>query len=179
MRFTINLALKTRYDRLLVGRTITVVGIMLFLLLAWNVYRLIWNQGEIVRLDGDISYAGKRLKSYPKGVSDKDYSRMLADVGFYNDIIARKVFNWVDLLEKLEEVTPEGIALSSLLPDREKGTLKIEAWAASFQDIRSYMAKLEDSGEFTDVLLLSNQTVQLWEQARGIKFSVSCRVKIS
>jgi len=177
MRFTINLASKTRYDHLLVRRICAAVAVTLLLLLGWNVYRLIWNKGEIERLDSDISFADKRLKSFPKGVSDKDYSRLLGEIRFYNTLIGQKVFGWVELLEQVENATPEGIALSALQPDREKGTMKIEAWAANFQDIRAYVAKLEDSGVFTDVLLLSHQYVQLWEQARGIRFSLSFRMK--
>jgi hypothetical protein len=41
-----------------------------------------------------------------------------------------------------------------------------------------YLEMLEDSGSFSDVLLLYHKKVVLREQAKGVRFSISCRVRM-
>ena len=114
MRFTINIATRTHIDRKLVNRAGYAVLALLLVLLAWNVSRTFWNLGELRRLQADNASYEQRLNSRPGGVSEKDFNGLLADIKFYNEIIARKSYNWLGLLEQLEGATPEGIALSAL-----------------------------------------------------------------
>lgn len=71
--------------------------------------------------------------------------------------------------------TPEGIALTALVPDRKSGELKIEGHARSFALIRSYLDKLEDSKVFTSNLLLSHANVAVGEKAKGVHFAISSK----
>jgi type IV pilus assembly protein PilN len=175
MRFTINVATRTHIDRKMVNRAGYAVLALLLVLLVWNVSRSFWSIGELRRLQADNASYEKRLNSRPSGVSEKDFTRLLADIKFYNELIGRKSYNWLGLLEQLEEATPEGIALSALSPDRKKGELKLEGHARSFAQVRSYLEKLEDSKVFTSILLLSHADVTTGEKAKGVKFSVSCK----
>jgi type IV pilus assembly protein PilN len=178
MRFTINLATRMHIDSRLVNRGGFALLAALFVLLVWNVSRASWNLGELRRLRSDIASYENRLNSRPSGVSEKDFTRLLSDIKFYNEIIARKSFNWLGLLEQVEGVTPEGIALSLLAPDKKSGAVKIEGHARSFALVRSYVEKLEDSKLFTSILLLSHSDVAAGEKSRGIQFSISCRAAL-
>jgi type IV pilus assembly protein PilN len=178
MRFTINIATRTHIDRKLVNRAGYAVLALLLVLLVWNVSRTFWSIGELRRLQADNAANEKRLNSRPNGVSEKGFTSLLADIKFYNEIIGRKSYNWLGLLEQLEGVTPEGIALSTLLPDRKKGELKLEGHARSFAQVRSYLEKLEDSKVFTSILLLSHSDVTANEKAKGVNFSISCKAAL-
>jgi type IV pilus assembly protein PilN len=79
------------------------------------------------------------------------------------------------LLEQLEMATPEGIALSALVPDRKIEELKIEGRAKDFAHIKLYLDKLEDSKVFTSILLLSHTEVAVGERSKGVQFSISCK----
>jgi len=175
MRFTINIATRTHIDRKLVNRAGYAVLALLLVLLVWNITRTSWSLGELRRLQADNTSYEQRLSSRPGGVSEKDFTRLLTDIKFYNEIIGRKSYNWLGLLEQLEGSTPEGIALSALMPDRKSGDLKIEGNARSFALVRSYLEKLEDSKVFTSNLLLSHANVAVGEKAKGVHFAISCK----
>lgn len=178
MRFTINIATRTHIDRRLLNRAGYALLALLIVLLAWNISRTFWSLGELRRLQADNASYEQRLNSRPGGVSEKDFSRLLADIRFYNEIIGRKSYNWLGLLEQLEGATPEGIALSALGPDRKTGELKIEGHARSFAQVRSYLEKLEDSKAFTSILLLSHSDVAVGEKAKGVHFALSCKAAL-
>lgn len=175
MYFSINLATRTYLDRKLVNRVGAGICAVLVLLLVWNISRAAWSYGELRRLRAEITSYESRLNSRPSGVSEKEYTRLLGDIGFYNAIIARKTFNWMGLLEQLELVTPEGIALASLVPDRITGVVKIEGRAKNFALIKLYLEKLEDSKVFTSILLLSHSELLVGERTKGVLFSISCK----
>jgi type IV pilus assembly protein PilN len=175
MRFTINVATRTHIDRKLVNRAGYAVLALLLLLLVWNISRASWSLGELRRLQKDNTSYEKRLSDRPNGVSEKDFASLLADIRFYNDIIERKSYNWLGLLEQIELVTPEGIALSTLTPDRKTGELKIEGHARNFALIKSYHGKLEDSKVFTFNRLLSHANVVIGEKGKGVKFAISSK----
>jgi type IV pilus assembly protein PilN len=175
MYFSINLATRTYLDRRLVNRVGAALFLLLFLVLAWNMYRAAWGYGELRRLKDDVTSYEARLNSRPNGVSEKEYTQLLGTIGFYNEIIARKSFNWMGLLEQLENATPEGIALSVVSPDRKSGEIKIEGRAKSFTQLKSYLDKLEDSKYFSSILLLSHANIAVGERTKGVQFSLSCK----
>lgn len=176
MRFTINLATKTYLDTRLVNRVSAVCLSLLLALLAWSVSRASWNAGELRRINADIAGYEGRLNSRPAGVSEQDYNSQLATIRFYNGIIARKTYDWLGLLDRLEGVTPDGIAISTLAPEEKSDGLKITGWARSFTQVRAYLEKLEDSKAFADVLLISHRDVTVSERSHGVEFTISCRV---
>jgi len=178
MRFTINIATRAHIDLKMVNRAGYAVLALLLVLLAWNISRTSWSIGELRRLQADNTSYENRLNSRPNGVSEKDFSRLLTDIKFYNEIIGRKSFDWLGVLEQLEVATPEGIALTSLVPDRKSGGLKIEGHARSFAQVRSYVEKLEDSKAYTSILLLSHSNVTVGEKGKGVQFAISCKAAI-
>lgn len=175
MRFTINIATRTYLDYRRVNQACVTGIVMLLVLLAWNVTRLSWNFGELRRLGSESAVFEERLGSRPAGVSEKEYTRMQASIRFYNDVIERKSYAWLGLLELVENATPEGISLVLLAPDRKGGELKIDGRAKSFSLVRTYMEKLEDSKTFTDIMLLSHNDVAAGANAKGVMFKISCR----
>jgi Tfp pilus assembly protein PilN len=178
MRFTINIATRTHIDSKMVSRAGYAVLALLLILLVWNISRTFWNLGELRRLQAENASYEQRLNSRPNGVSEKDYTRLLADIKFYNEIIGRKSYNWLGLLEQLEAATPDGIALSVLARDKKNGELKIEGHAKSFAQIRSYLEKLEDSKAYTSILLLSHSNVTVGEKDKGVHFAISCKAAL-
>jgi hypothetical protein len=176
MRFTINLATRTYLDHRVINRLAYGVIAVLVLFTVWNVVRVSSNLGELGRLNTDISAIQGKLGVRPNGTSEADFIRQKARIRFYNEIIERKSTNWLNLLELFENVTPEGIALSSLLPDKKPGEWKLEGRARSFKVIQQYLEKLESSKNVSNVLLLSHQNIAIGEKGRGVQFAISCRV---
>lgn len=177
MRFTINLATRTYLDKRLLNQVCWGVTALLVALLGWNVTRASWNQGELRRLDDEIVALENRFNKKPGDVSEKDFARQQSQIRFYNEIAGGKSVNWMQLLALIENVTPEGIAMSVIAPGKDKGELKLEGRARSFAAVRRYLEKLEESDSFTNVLLLSHQELLVGETTRGVQFAISCRVR--
>lgn len=176
MRFTINLATRTYLNHDLVNRCLAAVLLLLLLLSGWKLLGFYNNLGELKRLNGDIAALQTRLNSRPSTVSEQEFSRRQKSIRFYNDIIDRKAFAWLGVLDQLERVTPRRIALTSLAPDPKSGTLKIEGLAINFGQVRSYLERLEDAKVFGDILLVSHADQAVGEKGRAMRFSISCRM---
>jgi len=177
MRFSINLTTRTYLDHRLLNRICAVVVAVLILFLGWNITRISWNIGDQRRVVSEIRMLEGSLDIRPGGVSEKDYARQQAKIRFFNEIIYRKGTGWLNLLDLVENATPEGISLSALTPGKTRGELKLDGHARSFAAVRQYIEKLEGAKSFSDVLLLSHQEMMAGEKGRGVQFSISCRVQ--
>ncbi len=177
MHFTINLATRRILDYRRVNRLCAVIIAALLLFLCWNVFMVSWHMGETRRLDNEISSLTKKMKTLAPANLDKDSSETRASISYYNEIIVRKSFGWLRFLEQVEISLPEGIALSGLAPDKKNGSVKIEGLARDFGKLRALLENLEKSGYFHDIQLVSHADVDLWEEAKGVEFSIMCQVK--
>ncbi len=176
MRFTINLATRIFLDHRLINRLAYCAIVMLLALLVWNVNRVSSNMGEQSRLRAEVAAIQSRLGSRPSGVSEADFSRQKTRIRFYNEIIERKSTNWLKPLELFENVTPEGIALSSLTQGKKQEEWKLEGYARSFKVVRQYLESLEASKDFSNILLISHQNMTAGGRDRGVKFTITCKV---
>ena len=176
MRFTINLATRTYLDNRLINRIAFGVIALLFVIMAWNVMDISSNLGEQSRLKAEIAAIENKFAVKPGGISEAEFSHQKNRIRFYNEIIDRKSSDWLKTLELFESSTPEGIALSSLAPDKKKDIWKIDGRAHSFKKVQQYVEKLETSKNFANVLLLSHQNIVVGIMTRGVQFTISCKV---
>ncbi len=176
MRFTINLATRTYLDNRMLNRFAVCAITILLIISAWNVSRISSNMGEQSRLNDEVSVLQGKIGAKPSGVSEVDFSRQKARIRFYNAVLERKSINWLSLLESFENVTPEGISLSSLSQGTKHEEWKLEGRARSFKLVQQYLEKLESSKSFSNVMLLSHQNLTVGEKVHGIQFTISCKV---
>jgi len=174
MRYDFNLATRTHLDHWLLNRAGLCVLILLLALAGWNVSRMASNMGERSRLQSGISAIKSRQN--PGTVPAAD-SRLQKDhIRFYNKVIRSKRTNWLTPLAAFESVTPEGTALSALVPGKEPDEWKLEGHARSFNVLHAFMGKLGASRNFANVLLLSHQKLSSTGPVQGVKFSITCKV---
>jgi Tfp pilus assembly protein PilN len=176
MRFTINLATRTYLDHRLLNRVAYCAIAVLIVIAGWNVSRVSSNMGEQSRLTAEITAAQSRVVAKPGNISEKEFSRQKVHIRFYNEIIERKSTNWLNLLELFENVTPEGISLASLSPDKKQEEWKLEGRARSFKSVQQYLEKMDASKNFSNVLLLSHQNLTPGGNTHGVQFTISCKV---
>ena len=176
MRFTINLATRTYLDHRVLNRIGYCAIAVLLVIAVWNVSRVASIMGEQSRVSGEIAAIESRIGSKPKGISEAESSRQKARIRYYNKIIESKSINWLGKLEMFENVTPEGVSLSSLSPDNKQGEWKLAGRARSFKDVQRYLEKLDASKSFLNVLLLSHQNMDSGENVHGVQFTISCKV---
>jgi type IV pilus assembly protein PilN len=149
--------------------------ILLFLIFL-NVNNIAAKSGEIKKLTQNLSSMEDKFKAVSSGVPEKEYTALLGKIDFANAIIDKKMYNWLDLLDKLEKVVPEGIAISSVDPDPKGQSLKLSGVGRSFMKLRVFMEKLEESNYVTDVYLTSQGSSRLSDDMQGVTFNITCRV---
>lgn len=176
MRFTINLATRIYLDHRVLNRLAYCAIAVLLAVAGWNIIRLSSYIGERSRLNAEITAIQNRLGAKPSGIAEADFARQKARIRYYNEIIERKSMNWLNVLESFENATPEGISLSLLSPDKKLDEWKLTGRARSFKMVPQYLEKLDASKNFSNVLLLSHQNIAAGEKARGVEFTISCKV---
>lgn len=172
MHFNINLSKRPAFDR----RSVNLLcgGVLLFLvvLLAINVRNLVVTDAVLTRMQQQLQRSEKT--SVLPGPTDKDLQGLKSKVDFANKLIRQKTRDPLVLLNHLEQVTPDGVVLTSLQPAEKDGLLKLEGNARNFTMIQTYLKKLYASGIFREPLLLSQAPNTA--SGQGISFSISCKV---
>jgi len=178
MRITINLATRTyvnmRRLNLFVAASLAVLG-CLFLL---NLYLVVSGLKEKEHLKKGITeIEGKTKRKNSVEINGKEYQALIDRIKFANGIIEQKTLDWLYLLDKLEGVVPEGVAVTSIEPSPKEGGLKLSGIARNFGALRKFVENLEESGVFTEVYLVSQSDVQGPQGEKGTGFNVSCKAK--
>jgi len=175
MRFDINLATR-RYVNTGQLNLIIVVALVLLIGACGSIlYTITAASSEIRRLDAELGGQVNK-EGMGKAVPAQEYQALLGKIKFANSIITRKSYDWLALLNRLEEVVPDGIALTSVDPDPKGVDLKVTGAALNFNTLRRFMEQLESSTAFTDVFLVSHAENKVSETQKGIVFSITCKV---
>ncbi len=176
MRFNINLATKIYINTKLLKLSTAAAILLLVLILILNIRYVASRYEEMRRLTNEIAALDSKFKTASKGVSEKEYNALLDRIGFANTVIEKKIYNWVDLLDKLEQIVPDGISITSIDPDTKSHELKLAGIARSFNNLRIFIEHLEDSRSFTDVYLMSQAESKVGDTVQGINFTLTCKV---
>lgn len=175
MRFQLNLATRTYINARRVNLFLGAAALLMLLLLAVNVRNVLTATGEAAGLKEDIARIDRKFN--PGGtVPEKDYQALVGKISAANIIIRKKSLNWIGLLNRFENVVPDGVSLSSIQPSTKDSTLQITGEAKSFANLRRFMENLEESHFFTDTYLLAQTDVKQEEVRRGLTFTISCRI---
>ena len=176
MLFKINLATKIYINTRLLKLCSMAAIFLLISFLFLNVTNIAAKAGEMKSLANRLAAMDNKIKGVNKDVSEKEYTALLARINFANAIIEKKMYNWLELLDRLEIVVPEGVAISSLEPDAKSRVLKLAGIARNFKNLRIFMERLEDSGYFTDLYLMNQGDVKLGDSTQAISFNLTCTV---
>ena len=176
MEFKINLATRIYIDKRQLQFYMVFAVVLLVAVLFLSVGIIAGRGKEIQRYKSELASLDQRSKVVTKGVSEKEYKALLSRITFANNVIDKKRYNWLALLDKLEQVVPEGVAISSVEPDPATHGMKLPGVAKNFGRLRAFMEKLEESKSFTDVYLSSQAETTLEDKTKGITFTLTCKV---
>ena len=182
MKLTLNLASRTYLNRrLLYGLYLALSG-LLAVLLALGIGFHVRSHGQVKQIRkhlaelGQETATGARAEESP--VSATAYEKLLKDIEFANELLAQDSFRWTALLGRLEEVVPEKVAISGILPDYKGKSLSLTGMARGVEDLQQFLDNLLASAHFGDVYLLQQSRLReagQSEAAGGIGFSIVIR----
>jgi type IV pilus assembly protein PilN len=175
MKLTINLATRRYVNLRRLNAGLLLGFLVLGTLLVFKVSEVAKNQAELGRIKNLAATAGN-----PPGakVSAAELQALAVRISFANELIQKKTVSWLTLLDRLEEVVPEGVALTEILPDpRTPQQLKLSGVARSFANLRSFLERMEQSQAFSEVYLMSQSDTKVGLTQQGLTFSVACKVE--
>lgn len=176
MNFQINLATRVYVDFQKINLLITLAFALILIWIAFNFYSFLSVADEIDRFS-DLK-AGVAAKSGAKSVSEADYSKLLTNIKFANTVLIKRSYDWLNLLDNLEQVVPDSVSLRALEPSDKGQTIKLSGSAINFASVRKFIENLESSKKFADIFLTEHSTVTVNKQSKGINFTVTCKVLI-
>ncbi len=191
MKLTINLATRRYVNLRQLNAVLAVCFVVVLLLLIYLVREVATNQAEINRIKGQMAAANRGPAGAPP-IPAAQMNELDAKIAFANTLIERKTTNWVELLDKLEQVVPAGVMITQVDPASQPGEgekekekekekkgaqgIKVSGVALSFANLRTLLETMERTPGFSDVLLLNQGDVKAGTTQRGYSFSVSCKV---
>lgn len=178
MRLTINLSTRTYLNRSYLNIGFAALFIILLIFLAINIKGISTTTGETDRVGRELQDLEKKSGSKGRKVPEAEYQNLAKQISFANEVIKRKTFSWLALLDKLEAVVPDSVTLTNITPDARKKELKLSGTALTFAGLRRLLEQMEDSGHFADIYLVSQADARVGETQKGITFSINCKVKM-
>jgi type IV pilus assembly protein PilN len=173
MNLNINLATRVYVN----FKQVNYILMLLFLLccswLAFNLNMFVANLDEINRYAGFM--ARKSRGAEGKVIPDAEYNKFLAKVKYANNILYKRSYDWLSLLENLEQLVPSGVSLKSLDPSTKGESLKLTGTAAGFSSIRKFMENLEASKAFTEIYLIDQSIARIDNKRKAVNFTVTCK----
>ena len=176
MQFKINLATRIYINTRQLKYYTALALVLLLVILLFTIGNIAGRVGDIKHYSHQVGILDQQSKPATQGVSEKEYNSLLPRIAFANSVIDKKRYNWLALLDKLEQVVPEGVAISSVEPDSKTNGLKLPGIARNFDRLRAFMEKLEDSKVFTDVYLMTQAETTFEDKTKGITFTLTCKV---
>lgn len=178
MRLTINLATRTYLNRNQLNTGCAVLCVLLLLFLVITIKNISAAMAETDRIRSELTALEQKSGSKGRKIPEAEYQSLVKQIGYANDVIKRKTFSWLALLDKLESVVPDGASLTVISPDIKKKELKISGTTATFARLRQLLENMEESTSFTDIYLISQADARVGETQKGITFSINCKVKM-
>jgi len=182
MKLTLNLASRTYLNRRALYGFYAVLSGLLVLVLAIGVGLIISSQAQVRQIREHLAELGREAASAEKTegstFTPAAYEKVLDDIRFANEILAQDSFRWTALLNRLEEVVPETVAISGIVPDYKEKSLKLTGRSRGVGDLQQLLDNLIASTYFSDVYLLQQSSLKEAGQsdaAGAISFSIVVR----
>lgn len=179
MDLKINLSTRYFVDTRVLNAILAVVVALLVLVTVLSVRGVASNAGQAQQLEGELAKLQARFAESAKGVTEQQYKDVTKKIAVANGILEKRGLNWLLLLDRLESVVPDGVALSAIEPKLKEGILILSGSAKEFRNLRTLVENLEAEPRFSDVFLKDQTEIKQGENQRGVGFTVTCKVDFS
>ena len=105
---------------------------------------------QAVEKSSELAKVESRLAELKKTVSPKEVKEVSDQAAFANDAIKRRVFSWDLFLNRLEDVVPAGVELTSIRPNFSTLEVDISGKALDIGRLTEFVERLTKSPYFDD-----------------------------
>jgi Tfp pilus assembly protein PilN len=103
---------------------------------------------------------GTRVAELSSRLDRPEATAKLNEIGFLNQLIARKNLSWTRLFATLEELVPESVHLMTLAPQIDRDgtiTLRVTLQGKSIEDVSEFVSRLENSPVFENITVAAEE----------------------
>lgn len=172
----INLASRVYIDNRKLTILLWMCGVIALVLIVVNASLLIVQYQELTQIKSSIATGLDKMNKSTRPVSDKDFQLLQDRIRFANYMLQHKGYNWLVMLDRFEQVLPEGVMLTSLDPDTKTDSIKVSGVALDFRKVRTLYETMGSSSLFKDVFLVSQSRAKVSEQQQGVTFVLNAKV---
>lgn len=90
-------------------------------------------------------------------VSDATIKQLPIQVGFANQLVAKRTFSWTTFLTNLEEAVPSKVSIHSIRVEAKASVIRLAGAARTLQDVTHFARQLEDHRTFANPVLLQHR----------------------
>ncbi|MBI5854472.1 MAG: PilN domain-containing protein [Nitrospirae bacterium] len=89
-------------------------------------------------------------------VSDGAIKQLPVQVGFANQLVAKRTFSWTAFLSDLEEAVPSRVSIHSIRVEAKASLIRLAGSAKSLQDVTTFARLLDDHRSFANPALVQH-----------------------
>jgi Tfp pilus assembly protein PilN len=164
-----NLSTRPFYNERAVHVALVAAGILVLVLTAFNLVRIVTLSRTNTELAAGVSRdraEAARLAAdaaqIRRGINQDQLELVVAAAQEANALIDQRTFSWTAFFNHLESTLPPDVMLSSIRPRVENGvtTVTLVVLGRRAEDVDEFMEKLEATGAFDEVSLLTQDTTE-------------------
>lgn len=164
-----NLSTRPFYNERAVHVALVAAGILVLALTAFNLVRIVTLSRMNTELAAGVSRdrtEAARLSAdalqIRRGINQDQLELVVAAAQEANALIDQRTFSWTAFFNHLESTLPPDVMLSSIRPRVENGvtTVTLVVLGRRAEDVDEFMEKLEATGAFDEVSLLTQDTTE-------------------
>jgi len=96
-----------------------------------------------------------------------------ADLAAVGDIMEKRRFSWIRVLDNLEKAIPSGISLSSIQPSFKEGGVKLSGYAKDFGALSKFIDNLERLKVYNRVFLVNQSLTEMDNKKTAFTFNIN------
>ena len=179
MKLSINLASRRHVNQRSLSLIFTVVILLLLgvLLLQGKVYLrdrqlAMTYQAHLDELQGQLQ--GK----LPERLDPNDIAEQRKAYAQAQTFLQRDAFRWTALFDRMEQLLPDGISLTTFLPDYDKNSLAINGLARDLESLQAFLDQLQ-TNQFQQVYLQNQGEVSIEDGRSGKMTALSFSINLA
>jgi Tfp pilus assembly protein PilN len=156
-----NLATRPFYNERAVHLLLALAAILVLAVTAYNVYRIVTmsrhNTELSSKINADRSEAARLTQEARRiraGINQAELQAIVTSAQQANQLIYQRTFSWTEFFNHIEDTLPPDVMLTSVVPSyqQDRTTVLMNILARETQDVDDFIANLEETGAFADVL---------------------------
>ena len=142
--------------RLQVGVVLLALGVVAAILVAWRFFALGRDLDELEARLADVKRLERRELPRMR-LTASDPKVLAQEVGRANAVLASLTLPWDAMFGELESAASANVGLLAIQPDGTGRQVRLAGEARNFQELLAYVARLESTAGFANVLLATHE----------------------